>query len=75
LTGEPRELIGEARLADPGLAGENGEPAVTTVRGHERVLEGGELIVPLDENRTERAGHDTSRVGGIHGASKDALWC
>src|SRR3954452_4368563 len=60
LPGEIRELVGEPRLADPGLSGEDREPAVAPMRGHEGALENRELIIALDENGAKGTWHGTS---------------
>jgi hypothetical protein len=54
---EAGDLVRESRLPDARLAREDGEAALAAMRRDERGLEGRELVVPLDENRTQRAGH------------------
>jgi hypothetical protein len=48
------KLHGKARLPDPGLAGEHDELPLASVRREQRILEGGQLILPLHEDWAQR---------------------
>lgn len=63
----------EARLVDPGLAGEQDEPSVAAIRREERVLELGHFLLPSDEHRGENTlEHSPIFAGG--GAAAPQRW-
>jgi hypothetical protein len=65
--GPVRGFLGEAALADPGLAGEEQERAVPFLRSLDTLTQAGELLRPSDQRRLRA--HRQASLGATRGAT------